>query len=166
MGERWRLLQHCTSDRALPQWSYPAAGLDRHHSLWLPHRQRWPPPLRDSWRGQERHAGHAGQWQKVSALGTMSVVWVLTVSRSVLTWNSSCGLSLTASIFFLTFFFFYYFLSVLLHPTKTHCQKRLCLIVPCVSSYRRVHFSGAGLHWTWSQPLLSPLVCLFVHVAR
>ena len=33
-------------------------------------------------------------------------------------------------------FFFYYYPSVLLHPTETFCRKRLCFIVPCVSSYR------------------------------
>ena len=32
--------------------------------------------------------------------------------------------------------FLYYYLSVLLHTTKTFCRKRLCFIVPCVSSYR------------------------------
>ena len=32
--------------------------------------------------------------------------------------------------------FLYYYLSVLLHMTKTFCRKRLCFIVPCVSSYR------------------------------
>ena len=53
------------------------------------------------------------------------------------------------SIFF-TSFFFYYFLSLFLHPVKTLCQKRLCLIVPCVLSYRWVHFSRAIL-FNWGK---------------
>ena len=32
-----------------------------------------------------------------------------------------------------------------LHLTKTSCRKRLCFLVPCGSSYRRVHFSRAVL---------------------
>ena len=38
--------------------------------------------------------------------------------------------------FFFTSFFFCCFLSILLHPTKTLCRKRLCLIELCASSYR------------------------------
>ena len=49
------------------------------------------------------------------------------------------------SIFFITSFYFDYFLSVFLHPLKTVCRKHLCLVVPCVSSYRWVHFSRAVL---------------------
>ena len=49
------------------------------------------------------------------------------------------------SIFSFTSFFFYYFLSLFVHPTKTRCRKRLCLIVLCVSLYSWVHFSRAVL---------------------
>ena len=37
------------------------------------------------------------------------------------------------------------FLCIFLHRTKTLCRKRLCLTVPCMSSYRWVHFSRAVL---------------------
>ena len=47
--------------------------------------------------------------------------------------------------FFFFTSFFYYFLSIFLHPTKTLCQKHLCFIVPCVWSYRWVHFSRTVL---------------------
>jgi len=38
-------------------------------------------------------------------------------------------------------FFFLLLFSVILHRTKTFCWKSLCLIIPCVSSYRWVHSS-------------------------
>ena len=36
------------------------------------------------------------------------------------------------SIFFFACFFFYYYRSIFLHLTNTFCQKRLCLIGPCI----------------------------------
>ena len=42
-----------------------------------------------------------------------------------------------------------------LHPTKTVCRKRLCLIVLCVSSYRWVHFPRSVLFCKPQQQLFT-----------
>ena len=60
------------------------------------------------------------------------------------------------SIFFFTSFFFYYFLSLFLHQTKALCRKRLCLTLPCASSYRWVHSSRVV-------PFCQPHQQLFTH---
>ena len=69
------------------------------------------------------------------------------------------------SDFFFTSFFFCCFLFIFVHPTKTLCRKRLCLILACVSSYRWVHFSRAVLFCQPHQQLVTHslvVCCLFV----
>ena len=69
-------------------------------------------------------------------------IFLLSGQLSVLT------LILVSSSFIIIFFsfFFHYYLSVFLHLTMIiFCQKRLCFIVPCVSSYRWVNFPRSEL---------------------
>ena len=62
------------------------------------------------------------------------------------------------SVFFFTSFF-YYFLSLFLGPMKTVLKVLVFLIIPCVSSYRLVHFSRAVL-------FCQPHQQLFTHSLR
>jgi len=59
--------------------------------------------------------------------------------------------------YLLLYFLLHHFLSLFLHPAKTPCGKCLCLnlIVPCVSSYRWVHFSRAVLFYQPHQQLFT-----------
>ena len=62
-------------------------------------------------------------------------------------------------------FFFYYYLSVILHLMKAFRRKHLCLIVPCVSSYRSEHFPRSVVFCQLHQPLFT-YSCGFVYLAQ